>query len=64
METIIEQVYIKRLSSPVQDYKDNAQIWRSMDNGKTFFYCGSGKYFCELWQAIQYKNAVEHRRTK
>ena len=32
------------------------QIWRSIDGGKTFCYCGYGKYFRDLWQAIQYKN--------
>ena len=57
---VLERVRIEKLSFPVQGYRYNAQIWRSIDGGKTFCYCAYGKYFRDLWQAIQYKKAIEN----
>lgn len=42
----IEKVEIKKLSFPVGNiYNYHAMIFRSVDNGKTFAYCGCGKNF-------------------
>lgn len=55
----LEKVDIKKLSFPVSEYEYNAQIWRSVDDGKSFCYCGSGKYFKTLAEAERYKKERE-----
>ena len=58
METI-ERVEIKEMSFPVYGYNYNAMILRSVDGGKTFWYCGCGKYFRTFKEAETYKNEIE-----
>lgn len=54
------KVKIEKLSEPVGvNYNYNAKILTSVDNGKTFQYCGNGKYFQTLKQAEEYKTAIE-----
>ena len=54
------KVVIEKLSEPVGvNYNYNARICTSADNGKTFHYCGNGKYFQTLKQAEAYKSAIE-----
>ena len=54
------KVEIEKLSKPVGvNYNYNAKIFTSVDNGKTFHYCGNGKYFQTLRQAEAYKTAIE-----
>ena len=54
------KVVIEKLSEPVGvNYNYNAKIFTSVDNGKTFHYCGNGKYFQTLEQAEKYKTAIE-----
>ena len=40
-------------------YNYNAMIFRSVDGGETFAYCGSGKYFATLEEAEDYKKEIE-----
>ena len=56
----MRKVKIEKLSEPVGvNYNYNARIFTSVDNGKTFYYCGNGKYFQTLKEAKKYKNEVE-----
>ena len=56
----MRKVEIKKLNEPVGvNYNYNARIFTSADNGKTFHYCGNGKYFQTLEEAEKYKNEVE-----
>ena len=56
----MRKVVIEKLSEPVGvNYNYNARIFTSVDNGKTFHYCGNGKYFQTLKQAEAYKAAIE-----
>ena len=56
----IEKVEIKKLSFPVGNiYNYHAMIFRSVDNGKTFAYCGCGKYFATFEEAEAYKAEIE-----
>lgn len=61
----IEKVEIKKLSFPVGNiYNYNAMIFRSVDGGKTFAYCGYGKYFVTLEEAEAYKTEIELQQSK
>ena len=54
------KVKIEKLSEPVGvNYNYNARIFTSVDNGKTFHYCGNGKCFQTLEEAKKYKKEVE-----
>lgn len=56
----IEKVKIEKLSFPVGNiYNYNAMIFRSVDGGKTFAYCGCGKYFETIEAAERYKAEIE-----
>ena len=56
----MRKVKIEKLSEPVGvNYSYNARILTSVDNGKTFHYCGNGKYFQTLEEAEKYKKEVE-----
>lgn len=57
----MRKVEIKKLNEPVGvNYNYNARILTSVDNGKTFNYCGNGKYFQTLKQAEEFKKEVEN----
>ena len=57
---MIEKVEIHKLNFPVANtYNYNAMIFRSVDGGKTFFYCGYGKYFATIEEARDYKKKIE-----
>lgn len=59
METI-NKVIIERLCFPIAGiYNYNAMIFRSVDGGKTFAYCGCGKYFQTREAAERYKAEIE-----
>ena len=56
----MRKVKIEKLSEPVGvNYNYNARIFTSVDNGKTFNYCGNGKYFQTLKQAEEFKKEIE-----
>ena len=56
----IEKVEIKKLHFPVDNiYNYNAMIFKSVDGGKTFMYCGCGKYFTTRKEAEAYKAEIE-----
>ena len=57
---VIEKVEIRELYFPVSGYRFNAQIWRSVDGGAVFAYCGDGKYFKTRSEAEQFKKEVEN----
>ena len=55
----MRKVVIEKLSEPVGvNYNYNAKIFTSVD-GKTFHYCGNGKYFQTLEQVETFKKEVE-----
>lgn len=56
---VIEKVKIESLYFPVDGYQYNAQIWRSVNGGETFWYCGCGEYFRTLAEAEAYKKEIE-----
>ena len=57
----MRKVKIEKLSEPVGvNYNYNARIFTSVDNGKTFNYCGNGKYFQTLNQAEEFKKEIEN----
>lgn len=49
--------YIIKIEDANSNY--NAMIFRSVDSGKTFIYCGCGKYFATLEEAEAYKAEIE-----
>ena len=56
----MRKVVIEKLIEPVGvNYNYNAKIFTSVD-GKTFHYCGNGKYFQTLKQAEAFKKEVEN----
>ena len=57
METI-QKVVISKLSFPVDGYLYNAQIVRSVDSGKTFWYCGNGKFCKSREEAVNYAESI------
>ena len=57
---LIEKVKIEKYAFPLDGrYHYNAMIWRSVDGGETFWYCGCGKYYRTLEEAEAYKAEVE-----
>lgn len=55
----MRKVEIEKLSEPVGvKYNYNARIFTSVDNGKTFHYCGNGKYFQTLEEAEKFKKEM------
>ena len=59
---IIERVEIEKLAFPVDGYIYNAKVFRSVDNGKTFWYCGTGKYFKNLQDAEKFRTDYGARK--
>lgn len=61
----IEKVEIQKLDFPVANvYNYDAMIFRSVDGGKTFAYCGCGKLFATLEEAERYKEEIESNQSK
>lgn len=48
------KLVIRKLAFPVDGYRYNAQIWTSIDGGKTFWYAGIGKYTDSVESAENY----------
>ena len=58
--SVITKVKIEKASFPIGGiYNYNSMIWRSVDGGETFWYCGCGKYCRTLEEAEAYKAEVE-----
>ena len=51
-----ERLEIHELAFPVDGYKFDVQIWRSIDNGQTWYYCGCGKYFRTIKEVLQFQS--------
>lgn len=45
---------IKSLFFPIDCYNYYVEEWRSVDSGKTFWYCGHGRYCKTLEEAKAY----------
>lgn len=41
---IMRKAVIKKQSFPIDGYEYDVQIWRSIDGGKTYCYCGCGRF--------------------
>lgn len=52
---------LEKLVFPVNGYFYYVMTWRSIDNGKTFYYCGDSKYFRTKEDALAYKKEREKR---
>lgn len=60
---IMRRFVIEELAFPVDGYTHNAQVWTSVDHGKTYAYCGIGKTCrseeeCKRYFA-EYKNSLK-----
>lgn len=59
----VKKIIIKELSFPLDGvYKYDAQLWTSIDGGKTFYHCGVGKYCKTLEEAEEYKQQEEAKQ--
>ena len=47
---------IHELHFPVDGYNFNVQVWRSIDNGQTWWYAGEGKYFRTIQEVLTYQS--------
>lgn len=54
---------LEKLAFPVDGYKYNVQILRSVD-GVNFYYCGNGKYFKEYRAAVKYMNEINRKEAE
>lgn len=59
MKKIKRKTVIEKLSFPVDGYKYNVQIWRSVDGGQTYAYCGCGKFFHTEADAQEYAASIQ-----
>lgn len=50
----LRRLQIRELSFPVDGYTHNAQIWTSIDGGKSWYYCGIGKFVHSTQEAMEY----------
>ena len=53
METV-RKYKILPLHFPIDGYSYNVQQWTSVDGGKTFWYCGFGKYCRTIEECKEY----------
>lgn len=54
-----KRVKIRRLSFPVDGcYNYFAEIQRSVDCGRTFYFCGEGKYFRTIAEALAHRKKL------
>jgi len=45
---------IEKMYFPVDGYTHNAQVYTSVDAGKTYYYCGIGRFTKSEDEAIEY----------
>ncbi len=59
---ILKRVKILDTVPPVSDigFLYDAQVWASVDGGKSFVYSGEGKFFVNLSDALEFKEKVEN----
>ena len=53
------KVVISRYSFPVDGYKWNAQVLTSIDNGKTWYYGGNGKFYKTRKEARDFRDQMK-----
>ena len=64
-ENTISKVVIEKNYYPIAGiYKYNAQKVNSVDGGKSFYYCGEGRFCKTLKEANAYKREVEKPTAK
>lgn len=59
-ETKLIQKYVLKISSS-QEYLYNVQICNSVDNGKSYYYSGNGKFFKNKHEANVYIKELENK---
>lgn len=50
------------LLAPVNGYKFDVQLWKSIDGGETFWYTGNGKFCRSVEEADAYINRIFESR--
>ena len=58
-----KRLEIHELAFPVDGYRFNVQIWQSIDNGKTWYYAGQGKYFQTIQEVLNFQHEFLNTRT-
>lgn len=66
MASIKHKYHIEKPAFPIDGYNFNVQVWISVDGGKTFCYCGIGKFCKTEDEAVEYieKYKAEHPDTE
>lgn len=59
----IRQFTLEKLHFPVDGYLYIVKTLTSVDNGKTFYYCGNSQYFKTEEEAKEYKERKERNDT-
>lgn len=55
---------VVRLHFPVDGYRYNVQILTSIDNGRTYYYCGQGRYCKTIHDCLEYIRQVKEEAAK
>ena len=50
-----KRIEIHELHFPVDGYRFDVQVWRTADCGRTWYYCGEGKYFKTIEEVLAYQ---------
>ena len=50
----VTKLIVRGLAFPVDGYRYHTMVWRSTDSGRTYFYCGDGKYSRDWEDAERY----------
>lgn len=53
MDSVKRRTTITKLNFPVSGYEYNVQVWTSVDDGKTWWYAGIGKYAKSEVEALE-----------
>lgn len=60
----MKRAIVEKLDQRVHGYRYNVRIETSTDGGKTFYYCGNGRYFKTFEEAENYKNEINEGETR
>jgi len=61
MENIKRKYEIKKMAFPVDGYEYNAQVYISIDNGKSYYYTGIGKFCKTEMDCIKYFSEYDRK---
>lgn len=59
MADVKRKYNIEKLNFPVDGYEYNAQVYISIDGGKSYYYCGIGKFTKTEQEAKEYCKQYE-----